>query len=378
MTMKKKFGISIFALAMLLIGVVFVVSASANSFQGTLAKNEISGTTNSELIDKQQIPDFGPHTFDDLRKKPNVLATKGQIPQYATQAEKLNWFEKLDKTSYILRDDMSQYGYPNGPVLGYAWDINGYFEVILYKGMNVTDSKINEIYNLVNKKASEASIQEIPVVFYKSDLFQDELSGYDSSYRPLIDAIQITGETGSWGTLGFTAKKSDGTKGYVTVQHLGTYVGYKMYQPTISSNNAIGTVSIISGNYADACFVPYNNVNAKIHIGGGSTAYVADYLDSVPNTNWVGWQVRMSGAASGVTSGYIQGYGTLYNGQTYYNMVYADYSSMGGDSGAPVYMLVNNAIYRILGIHKGTFNGYKWFSPVSGIKSDLGVTPLIV
>jgi hypothetical protein len=56
-------------------------------------------------------------------------------------------------------------------------------------------------------------------------------------------------------------------------------------------------------------------------------------------------------------------------------MVYADYGSLSGDSGAPVYYMPAGSC-TLLGIHKGIFLGYKWFSPVSGIKSDLGVTPL--
>jgi streptogrisin B len=208
-----------------------------------------------------------------LKNDPNVLATKGQIPNYTTQVDKQNWLSKLDNSRILLDNDtnMKLYLYPKGPVIGYSWDANGYLEVTFYKGLNVTDSQINEIYNLISKRANEVSVQEVPVVFSRSDLFKDEVNGYDSYYRPINGAIKVTGETGSWGTIGYAAKTSSGTKGYVTVQHLGTYVGYDMYQP---ASDAAGSVSKISGHYADACFVPYSNVAAKIHIGGGSTADV--------------------------------------------------------------------------------------------------------
>jgi len=85
----------------------------------------------------------------------------------------------------------------------------------------------------------------------------------------------------------------------------------------------------------------------------------------------------MSGKNSGVQQGHIKGRGNLYdNGITYNNMVKADYTSVSGDSGAPIYRKISSSDYRLLGIHKGTFYGYKWFSPISGIKSDLGVTPI--
>lgn len=311
-----------------------------------------------------------------MKNDPNVLATKGQIPNYTTQVDKQNWLSKLDNSRILLDNDtnMKLYLYPKGPVIGYSWDANGYLEVTFYKGLNVTDSQINEIYNLISKRANEVSVQEVPVVFSRSDLFKDEVSGYDSYYRPINGAIKVTGETGSWGTIGYAAKTSSGTKGYVTVQHLGTYVGYDMYQP---ASDAAGSVSKISGHYADACFVPYSNVAAKIHIGGGSAADVYNYVSTIPSSGWVNWKVYMSGAASGVKSGYIKGAGLTLTegGGPYYNKVKANYSSTTGDSGAPIYR-ISSGNYIVLGIHKGTFNGYKWFSPVSGINSDLSVLPI--
>jgi hypothetical protein len=74
---------------------------------------------------------------------------------------------------------MSPYAYPKGPVLAYGLNFDGYIEVVLYKEMNVTDSQINEMYNLINKKAIESSVQDVPVVFKKSDFFQNDIATGD-------------------------------------------------------------------------------------------------------------------------------------------------------------------------------------------------------
>lgn len=373
----KRTGLRILVLAMLLIGVVFAASASSNDSTTVTSEDEVSGIAESESQDIQ-IPDFSPQTFENLKNDPNILATKGQIPDYTNQVEKQSWIDKLDKSRVLLDNDtnMEPYMYPKGPIIGYAWNNQGYFEVMLYKNMKITDSQINEIYDVINKTANKASIKEIPIVFSKDDLFQDHVSGYNSYHRPIIGAIKVTGQTGGWGTIGFAAQTSSGTKGYVTVQHLGTSVGYKMYQPinTLGAYGA-GSVSKISGHYADACFVPYSNVAAKIHIGGGSTKNVYGYDSTVPGISWNNRKVYKSGTTTGVTDGTIKGAGTLDNGPTYYNMVYSNYGSSSGDSGGPVYRIINGNYY-LLGIHKGYFHGYSWFSPVSGIKSDLGVTPI--
>ena len=378
----KKFGIGMLILAMLLIGVVFVASASANDSLESASESEVFGIPNSE---DRIIPDFGPQTFYELRKGPEVLVTRGQIPQFDTKEERLNWYDKLDKSKDIVKDDMDPYLYPKGPVIGYGWDINGYFEVTLYKGMDVTDSQINEIYNLIEKGASEASVQEIPVVFFKRDFLKEEVSGYTNKYRPVIGAIQIAARKNGatyTATLGFPAQKSDGTKGYVTAKHFANSTYLAIHQPTYLSDNSnlIGDVDILGGHYADASFIEYSNVEPKIHVDNSVTKDVTGFMSTSPVDGWVGWPVNMSGKTSGVTSGTITGINVIVNqnGWTYYNQVKANYGSAGGDSGAPVYRMSSGKLY-IIGIHHGVLeDGSSCFSPLSGVVSDLGVYPLKV
>jgi hypothetical protein len=174
MAIIKKLGINAIITALLIIGLVFVVLAT-NNFQKMSSGSKTSGINDSKS-QCIEIPDLGSQKFDDLKKNPNVLATKGRYPNFATQAEKEEWLVKLDKTFSNLRDDMDTYRYSKGPVVGYGFTPYGYFEVAFYK--DVTDSQINEIYNLIDKSASEASIQEIPVVFLKGHYVQcDAVTG---------------------------------------------------------------------------------------------------------------------------------------------------------------------------------------------------------
>ncbi len=174
MLKRIRIDIEILALMILLIGVISVASASADSSQDTQSKGAISEFNDSNS-QREPLPDFSPQTFEGLKNDPNVLATKGQISQYATQAERQNWLHKLDTTYKLIRGEMSPYAYPKGPVLAYGLNFDGYIEVALYKGMNVSDSQINEIYNVINRKANEASVQDVPVVFKKSDFFHNDI-----------------------------------------------------------------------------------------------------------------------------------------------------------------------------------------------------------
>ena len=285
----------------------------------------------------------------------------------------------------IVKDDMDPYLYPKGPVIGYGWDINGYFEITFYKDMNVTESQINEIYGIINKRASDVSVQEIPVIFRKADFLIEQVSGYTDRYRPVIGAIQIAARKNGatyTATLGFPAKKSDGTKGYVTAKHFANSTYLAIHQPTYLSDNSnlIGDVDILGGHYADASFIEYSNVEPKIHVDNSVTKDVAGFLSTTPTAGWVGWPIYKSGKTTGVTSGTIEGIGVTVNqnGWSYYNQVKASYSSAGGDSGAPVYRISFDNLY-IIGIHHGVDDdGYAYFSPLSGVVSDLGVYPLKV
>ena len=153
---------------------------AANVSQDTSSKSAILDINDTNL---QLVPlDFGPQTFKNLKNNPDFLATRGQMPQFFTQAERKNWLGKLDRTRNIVATDIdiNPYLHPKGPVIEYGWNIDGYFEVILYKDMNVTDSQISEIYNVINRGANKAGIQEIPVVFFKRDFIQDAILTEDS------------------------------------------------------------------------------------------------------------------------------------------------------------------------------------------------------
>ena len=41
--------------------------------------------------------------------------------------------------------------------------------------MNVTDLQINEIYNVIDKVGNKVNIQDVPVVFSKTDFIQDAI-----------------------------------------------------------------------------------------------------------------------------------------------------------------------------------------------------------
>jgi V8-like Glu-specific endopeptidase len=130
---------------------------------------------------------------------------------------------------------------------------------------------------------------------------------------------------------------------------------------------------------ADASWVPYANVDARIYDYDVNTKNVTSYAD--PS---LGQYVYKSGVVTGKTYGKVTKKMTIYNlgvGKNLDNQYIAQYRCNFGDSGSPVYVYVNECV-KIVGIQWGGFGTYNSdfsnsvFSPVSGVKSDLGVTPL--
>ena len=355
-TKPKGFRISPLLIAMLL--VVFTIGM-ANADDG---------------LQISKLPDYGPEQFQALLDKPNVTDIRGTMPELVLEENKKKWLDKISRSgletssAVELKPYMEQNG---GPIImtGYSSDgcllvsfnakAKGTFDEIKY---------INNIYEIYNNKSTKLGVKDIPVVFeYESIPVEDSRT---SNWRPLIGGIKIRHSFSS-STLGFAGEKvHNGDKGYIMTGHAGG-IGTNIYQPTFSS---VGSITDLGGTYADAAWVKYSNVEAKVyHTDTDVTKSVKSYDDPSVNDD-----IYMSGKTTGLSSGdavaYLYSISSPPHG-TLYGQWRADYDSDSGDSGAPVYKTVTGGV-EIVGIHWGHSASYTYFSPVSGIEDDLGVVPL--
>jgi len=134
-------------------------------------------------------------------------------------------------------------------------------------------------------------------------------------------------------------------------------------------------VTKVGGRCADASWVQYSNVVAKVY--DADTDILKD-VKSYSTNPQIGWSVFKSGISTGTTSGTISQYFSSVYHPTFGSLTgqyTAKYSSAGGDSGSPIYRTVTGGV-QIVGIHWGSSSSNGYFSPVRGVTSDLGVTPL--
>ena len=395
---KKQFRIGMLALAILLVGTVFVPAVSA----GTISENNTStavttGLVTSDELDSiiEQIPPTDPSILEKMSENKSVLKTYGKIPEITTGIEVYKWFNKLDSIRINLNanNEMKSYFYPSGPVEAYGTNANGYFWVIFDERYNAKNEDFDAIFDLINKQAIKLNITNVPVVFSTgtpitpvsasiSQVSTISTNPYLVYYRPITAGIAdsiVQNTSGCLGTIGFTAKRnSDNTKGYVMAGHTAWFqTGLSSYQPTYDSNNLAGTVSKIGLN-TDAAFIPYSNVTAKMHIGGGTFVTVKGYYSGGIS----GMTLTKSGSASGSVTGEYVGVltGQTIDGHYMDKIELMTTTALSGDSGAPVYY-ISHGRYKIVGIVSSAaiINGgteATIYIPCGEVMSKLGVTPL--
>ncbi len=343
----------------------------------------------------EQISPTDPSILEKMSENKNILRTYGKIPEITTGTEVHQWFNKLDTIRVNLNEnnEMKPYFYPAGPLVAYGTNADGYFWVIFDERYGPKNEDFDVIFDLINKQAVKLNIKNVPIVFstgtpiipvsaFINQVSTSSTNPYLTYYHPITGGIGVSvvqGSTAALGTIGFTANRnSDNTKGYVIAGHTAWFqTGLSSYQPLYASGNLGGTISKIGSN-TDAAFIPYSNVAATMHIGGGSFVNVNGcYSGGIS-----GMTLTKSGAASGSVTGQYLGVltGQTIGGHYMDKIELMTTTCTTGDSGGPVYY-TSSGRYKIVGIISAstTVNGNTpatVYIPCGEVMSKLGVTPL--
>ncbi|HBC32093.1 MAG TPA: hypothetical protein DC024_12730 [Clostridiales bacterium] len=317
------------------------------------------------------LPDYGPSIFEKLKDNPDVIETRGVMLEITDDKEKVKWLDTIETSIRSSKDKlepyMQQYG---GPVIGFGINYEGYLFVEFDKKLEDTINKstMDELYNIIEVDAKKMEISNVPVVFRSSE--GEILESRTSTWTNLIGGIRLQGGN-EYSTLSFAAKKdSSGKKGFVMSGHAAINaggIGAAIYQP--NTPRQVGTVNYYNYVFADAAWVEASNVVDDVYYQDiNQLKDVADHGDTTK-----GHKVYKSGITTGLTNGTVVDtyiiMGTLQDQFT------ATYWSEPGDSGAPVFILSGDTV-ELVGVHKGRWGSNAAFSPMSGVRQELGITPL--
>ncbi len=264
-----------------------------------------------------------------------------------------------------------------GPVISKGFDLNGYLVVTLLED-SITDEKtLSSIHSILEQEAIKCGIEDVPVVFVYDKLPELHVSRSDF-IRPVVGGLHIERAGSVSSTLTAPAKTSSGSTVALMSGHAAydAGIGGAISQPdSLILYQQIGQVSKIGGTYADAAYVSYANIDEKVYTSSTQSNWESIVAWRSPWTN--GTSISKSGSASGVTSDVIVGFDdSVSNGYfVLKDQWYGLYNAGPGDSGSPVYHM-NNGHLELMGIHWGG-SIYDYFSPVSGIMTDLDVVPAL-
>ncbi len=332
---------------------------------------------NKEMAIRNVLPDISTEDFQWLSQR-DIIASSGIVSGIKDLESQEKRHETLRLTLKSAEKDLKPFMYPDGPVIAYGINYLGFIEVDVLKDVDVDQEKIEQILQVFTNNGEKNGLQETPVVVIRSEQAEADVSR-SLMYRPIIGGIQmqapVSGGT-AMATLGFAATTDstcDECTGYVITSHLPTTVGQQIYQPSTGYN--AGTVDRVGSNYADAAFVYYYNSEGTIVDTSGSLAQVKSYGDAT-----AGKTVYMSGISSQSSGAVTETDAVIYHadlGRWMYDQHRASYTSLNGDSGAPVYW--KNSLNQVVigGIHWGHTSTDSYYSPVSNIQYDLGVTPVL-
>jgi|GEM_PF-577889 len=156
----------------------------------------------SHLEEDLPLPDYGPQVFEEAKKKPLCVATRGTMPVITDASEKAEWIDSLVTCSRSLGNPYStntgidpyfvEFG---GPVNSFGTNINGYLLVGFqgYSSEKVNESLIDEIYQIIDKSCEQEGISDVPVVFEFIGYITEDLAEVDGPYMDESDDTNLSG-----------------------------------------------------------------------------------------------------------------------------------------------------------------------------------------
>ncbi|KKG11376.1 hypothetical protein [Methanosarcina sp. 2.H.A.1B.4] len=148
------------------------------------------------------LPDYGPQIFEDAKKNPLCVATRGAMPVITDASEKVEWIDSLVQCKRALSNPSNtdtgitpyfvEFG---GPVSSFGPNMNGYLNVGFegYSSEKVNESLIDEIYQVIDESCEEKGISGVPVVFEFIGYITEDIAVVDGPSPDEADYSNLSG-----------------------------------------------------------------------------------------------------------------------------------------------------------------------------------------
>ncbi len=142
--------------ALLLAALICPGSASASSVdEGYTVAAERAELTDGEYL----------AAVEYLKSKENVIDIRGSLPEFKDAQHRRSWYNLLDTLTTGLFDSVKPYLYPDGPVIGFGYDIEGYVSIGVVEGYPRDNARaaVGEVYAMLDEEATKLGIEDIPL-----------------------------------------------------------------------------------------------------------------------------------------------------------------------------------------------------------------------
>jgi len=137
--------------------------------------------------------EYDTHTFENIKKDSDFVAARGTVPTFENEDEWMKWSDDVFEARRIKELDQF-YASQGGLLLSYGFKrYSGYIEV----GVNnntpdkITDSSIDEVYQIIAEHYEKEGISDIPVVFILHDPPTEESPSFTSFMLVLCMLVLI-------------------------------------------------------------------------------------------------------------------------------------------------------------------------------------------
>ncbi|SFM90122.1 hypothetical protein [Methanolobus profundi] len=137
--------------------------------------------------------EYNPNAFESIKKDSDYIASRGTVPVFEDEKEWMKWSDAVFEARHINELDQ-YYASQGGPLLSYGFKkYSGYIEVGVNKNTpeKITDSSIDEVYQIIAEHYEKEGISDIPVVFMLYYPPTEESTGFTSVMLILCILILI-------------------------------------------------------------------------------------------------------------------------------------------------------------------------------------------
>lgn len=103
--------------------------------------------------------------IEALKSRENVIDTRGCLPELKDAQHRRSWYNLLDNLTTGMFDSVKPYLYPDGPVIGFGYDIEGYVSIGIVEGypQDKARAAVDKVYTMLDEEATKLGIEDLPL-----------------------------------------------------------------------------------------------------------------------------------------------------------------------------------------------------------------------